>query len=428
MPPRQYGTPHVVNSTSATALKRLDFDDRSLREGWFQKLLYTNPSLIPVDAIEPVFGPLIPLARELQTDCGPVDVVYINPAGYITLVETKLWRNPEARRAVVAQIIEYATGLARWTYTDLCDAVRRAQSAEIHRSYTQGTADSADDPVMALVRDHIEFDEARFVDQVTHNLRKGRFLLLVVGDGIKDDVEDLAQALEKSPHLGYTLSLVETAVYQHGANDGEYVVMPRVLLRTREVVRFVVEISQNDPGSRVTVKAPDRVPGGRENRPRGITEAVFFEDLEKSVPEEVVEFAKWLQSQARATPGFSTKISKLGMAVFWHDESGDHTVKMMRVRRSGEVSGTEGISELCAELGLADSIVEGYQQGLGKLLGSARRTLKRSGRHTEVKDPDGSFASVVPLAAKQAEVWKLLSDTAQAIEDALTKREEDSQS
>ena len=47
----------------------------------------------------------------------------MNGEGYLTLVETKLWRNPEARRTVVAQIIDYASHLSTWTYDDLRQAV-----------------------------------------------------------------------------------------------------------------------------------------------------------------------------------------------------------------------------------------------------------------------------------------------------------------
>ncbi len=34
------------------------------------------------------------------------------------LVEAKLWRNPEARRKVIGQILDYAKELSRWNYED----------------------------------------------------------------------------------------------------------------------------------------------------------------------------------------------------------------------------------------------------------------------------------------------------------------------
>jgi hypothetical protein len=42
--------------------------------------------------------------------------------------EAKLWRNPEARRQVVGQVLDYAKELARWSYEELQGAVRLARS------------------------------------------------------------------------------------------------------------------------------------------------------------------------------------------------------------------------------------------------------------------------------------------------------------
>jgi hypothetical protein len=43
----------------------------------------------------------------------------ITPNGDIAIIETKLWRNPDARRKVIAQILDYANELSKWTYEDM---------------------------------------------------------------------------------------------------------------------------------------------------------------------------------------------------------------------------------------------------------------------------------------------------------------------
>ena len=45
-------------------------------------------------------------------------------------IECKLWRNPEARREAVVQIIDYAHGMASWAHTDLDEAIRGASIIE----------------------------------------------------------------------------------------------------------------------------------------------------------------------------------------------------------------------------------------------------------------------------------------------------------
>lgn len=290
MRPRQFCTPHLVNAHAATPLERVVFNDRTIREGWFQELLYKNPSLIPIDEIEKVFGPLIPVARELPTSAGPVDVVYISPGGYITLVETKLFRNPEARREVVAQIVDYAAAMAGWTYADLCDAVRLKRRMDEATPSSAGASIAVDaDPILPLVLDETDFDEARFIDAVTKNLAEGKFLLLVAGDGIKHGVEQLADTLAAAPALGFTFALMEMALFNAGAEEGSYFVQPRVLARTREIVRAVVEVHAPLTPKDVRVVMPkvvDRTGGGRRVR---LTEEAIFDTIAKAQGNEVIE-------------------------------------------------------------------------------------------------------------------------------------------
>jgi hypothetical protein len=82
--------------------------------------------------------------------------------------------NPEARREVVAQIIDYAHCMASWSYEDLERAISRASVPDGEprpRSLFEATHDAEDG------------GEANFIDTVSRNLRLGRMLLLVVGDG-----------------------------------------------------------------------------------------------------------------------------------------------------------------------------------------------------------------------------------------------------
>ena len=51
-------------------------------------------------------------------------------------------------------------------------------------------------------------DEIGFNDALTFNLRRGRFLLLIVGDGIRGGVEAIAEYLQAHAGLHFTLGLV----------------------------------------------------------------------------------------------------------------------------------------------------------------------------------------------------------------------------
>jgi hypothetical protein len=49
----------------------------------------------------------------------------VTPTGLPVLVECKLWRNPQGRREVVGQILDYAKELSRWSSSDLQREVSR---------------------------------------------------------------------------------------------------------------------------------------------------------------------------------------------------------------------------------------------------------------------------------------------------------------
>jgi len=49
---------------------------------------------------------------ELPTAAGALDNLWITPEGGIVLGECKLFRNPEARRQVIVQALDYARAIA----------------------------------------------------------------------------------------------------------------------------------------------------------------------------------------------------------------------------------------------------------------------------------------------------------------------------
>jgi len=81
-------------------------------------------------------------------------------------------------------------------------------------------------------------DEHDFHDALTANLRRGRFLLLIVGDGIREGVEAIAEYLQLHAGLHFSLGLVEMPIYR--MPNGDRLVAPRVLARTAIVTRTVV--------------------------------------------------------------------------------------------------------------------------------------------------------------------------------------------
>ena len=187
-PRRRDGRPQWVddNLNAVKSLVRTDFGGRSdfrFDEIWLQQLLHRRPEVFPIEQIEPGFGELIPVCRELSVTfgagrSGALDNLYVTASGGLVLIEAKLWRNPEARRSVVAQAMEYAAAIFRMTYQEFEAAAIRSRGAD----------DTPANSLVGLVANHAEhFDEAQFIDAITRNLRRGRAVIAVVGDGIRED-------------------------------------------------------------------------------------------------------------------------------------------------------------------------------------------------------------------------------------------------
>jgi hypothetical protein len=94
-------------------------------EADIQALVHAHPGSLPIAEIDPMFAGAVPVCTELNTPAGAIDNLLITPSGLPVLVECKLWRNPEGRREVVGQILDYAKELTRWSSSDLQREVSR---------------------------------------------------------------------------------------------------------------------------------------------------------------------------------------------------------------------------------------------------------------------------------------------------------------
>ena len=247
-------------------------------ESTLQDLLFRFPRSLPVAAIDAAYSDPVPVCRELYTPAGYVDALYINPLGRLILAEFKLWRNPQARREVIGQILDYAKELASWDYEDLQREVSRALKRK------------GNVPFELVCEQAPGVDETEFVDNVARHLRRGEFLLLIVGDGIREGVENIVDFVQRHSGLHFNLALVEAAIYRDGAD--RVIMQPRVLTRTTVVRRVVVEGLQRDIAAEDAVDDENALSDYQlENMRfwRAVLDGYAFSDVTVEVPDETKE-------------------------------------------------------------------------------------------------------------------------------------------
>jgi hypothetical protein len=226
-------------------------------ESWLQALIHDHPAILPISDIEPAFRDLIPAGREVPCSHGFVDNVFLTPSGDIVLVEAKLWRNSQMRREVVAQALDYIAALSAMTYDAFEKAVARSLEAP--------------GSLYELVSAHPEaLEEAEFVDAVTLNLRRGRILAIVVGDGIRTETEALSDLLQSHAGAHFTFALVELSTWR--SPSGDILVVPSVLAKTVMIERGIVRIEHGLP-------SVHPIPIETQSGPQSISSAEFWEKL-----------------------------------------------------------------------------------------------------------------------------------------------------
>jgi len=313
----QYGLPLIVGSLEdsvAVGMKRVRFqkgEGEGYKERWLQKLISCYPNVLPIEQIEPALTPAIPICLELPLASGYVDNLFATPAGDLIVVETKLFRNPDARRKVVTQIIDYAKDLSSLSYETLNKAVLKAEAADGNGGHPPYGLFEA----IASVAGQEDVAEERFIDAISRNLERGRFLLLVTGDGIQEGVQNIAAFLQQHAGMHFTLGLVELAIFELPSEIGGYLVQPRILARTRNIDRGIVTIEDG----KIIAKPPLQFTTSKEiTKQTTITEERFYEELAKTSPTAVPRLKKFT---AELEPnGITTEFGKGSLILRWHPD------------------------------------------------------------------------------------------------------------
>ena len=278
------GSPILITSYKDRGAKINKIDSQpklGMDEAWLQKVIFDHPYILPVESFDEKFAPLISLGREVQTPSGAIDNFYISPWGKITIVETKLWRNPEKHRTVVAQIIDYAKEVSKWDYNDFETAVLK--------SWREAVLPEKKSPYR-IIEPHIQnigLSEVDFQERVGANLQTGEFLLLIVGDRISPNVALLSEAISGSPGLEFTIGLIELHLYPlKEEEDPQLLIIPDIVGKTVEKTRSIVRIQYQEEKPKVSVEVS-------EGEQKGKTTLEIF--LQQTPDELRQIYEHWLQ-------------------------------------------------------------------------------------------------------------------------------------
>lgn len=241
-----------------TAVVDASRDNPIASEFDLQHLLARSPTLLPFQHFSSVFHPSVCIGREVATDVGPVDCLFISSQGRLTIVETKLYKNPEARRTVVAQLLDYCDQISHFSYEQLNDCARKFAmkyfpdysysdlgrfvrwSLEQSSGAVEEDGDEGNDSVL---------EDRQFHDQVVKAVRRGEMLGLIVGDSIDRRLVSLVEYAHCKPGLALELGIVELAFHHPQGKKAPILVVPSIVERAVPISRTVVDIRVDAKGA-----------------------------------------------------------------------------------------------------------------------------------------------------------------------------------
>lgn len=153
-------------------------------EATLHDLVEQAPHLLPLAGAPR----LIVLGREVQLGSGYADLIAIEPEGRMAIIEIKLARNAEARRAVIAQVLAYAAYL--WGMD------QRVLEQDILYQHLQKRG--YENLARAVESNDQEgsFNAETFAAGVGESLKRGRFRLVFVLDEAPEELVRLVSYLE----------------------------------------------------------------------------------------------------------------------------------------------------------------------------------------------------------------------------------------
>jgi len=397
--------PFLINEdASGQTLQPVNIQDRLYDETWLQETLRLHPEILPVAEIESIFYPLVPIGREVTTDTGAIDNLFISHRGYLILVETKLWRNPEGKREVIAQAFDYGSSLSKWNYDRL---------NKVARDYTK-KFEKKELNLAEWVENQfgqVEGGRHYFEDIVSKNLCLGRFLTLIVGDRVHHSLIEMLKYVNKYPHLATNVALIELQCYRWTSKGSNWplLVVPSIVGRTEIVERSVVQVTINKDGSHQIESQQEKAQPTEKGRQKvTLTEEAFWELLKKQAPDKY-KSVRQLIDDYRERDGINMDTTETAIVARLDIQDSGYQASTFYVTHNGELGvWPQTIANQLQKAGIDRRLADEYGAQMRSILKmpGKRKEFSRDIQQIEVE----KFRSAVDAFIQNIQLAKPYSD------------------
>jgi len=194
----------TIDGETVKALEKVKFSLESDLQDYLEKY----PSIIPLDEIYEGAPEIVCIGREVTVPYSAIDLLFIDKEGLLTIVETKLIKNPDIRRTVIGQLIEYASFVSQWTTEDIYEIA----SDYLKRSLTEKLVDIGGPA------------EDEFKHSIEDNLKNGKIRLIVAADEVDESLRATITFLNS--HSDFDILLLQVSNFQESKT--KKVLIPKI--------------------------------------------------------------------------------------------------------------------------------------------------------------------------------------------------------
>ncbi|MGL5799859.1 MAG: hypothetical protein ACRCYN_07315, partial [Plesiomonas sp.] len=181
----------LINSNGANeTLKPSEFTN----ELELEDIICNNPQLLCTDGGSELYF----LKRQVTTLAGVSDAIMVSADGLLVVVEVKLARNPEVRRTVVGQLIDYVATLTEYTVDELNELLDGCLENILSEKFENET------------------EYKRVWQAIGANLRAGVARYILVVDSANADLERIVKFLALKSSLDIRLITINKYVSESG--------------------------------------------------------------------------------------------------------------------------------------------------------------------------------------------------------------------
>lgn len=174
-----------------------------------QRLLREYPRLLLAPVGDYQDRSIWTIGYEVGTEAGSLDLLCLDSTGEVWVVETKLAKNPEAKKQVVGQVLGYASSISAWT-VDRLQAVAQ---------------DYLKKPLIEHLAEAVGMAGAeRIVESAVEKMKLGDLTAVVVLDDLPKVLQGLIEFV--NGHSSFDLLALTVTLFEH---KGTRLVVPTII-------------------------------------------------------------------------------------------------------------------------------------------------------------------------------------------------------